>query len=84
MHCQTVFAVRTSPLHFSTAGINIARIPARDKYTKNIMVLFSWIFFPKQELSGPSLFQSKKSDKPGMDGEQVDKLLILTNYRNNS
>ena len=54
-------------------GINFLRIPARDAYAYALS--FMDALFTKQELSSSLIFCSKKSDKPALDRERVDKLL---------
>ena len=54
-------------------GINLQRIPARDAYAYALSLMDA--LFTKQELSSSLIFSSKKSDKPGLDRERVDKLL---------
>lgn len=54
-------------------GINILRLSARDVYAFGLQLLD--IFFTKEEQSRSLLFSSKKSSKPGLDRERVDRLL---------
>ena len=54
-------------------GINLLRIPARDAYAYALSLMDA--LFTKQELSSSLIFYSKKSDKPALDRERVDKLL---------
>ena len=55
-------------------GINILRLSARDAYAFGLQLLD--ILFTKEELSGSLLSKSKKSTKPGLDRERVDRLLL--------
>ena len=55
-------------------GINILRLSARDAYAFGQQLLD--ILFTKEELSGSLLFKSKKSTKPGLDRECVDRRLL--------
>ena len=59
--------------HTQVKGINILRLSARDAYAFRLQLLD--ILFTKEELSGSLPFKSKKSTKPGLDRERVDRLL---------
>lgn len=54
-------------------GINILRLSARDVYAYGLQLID--ILFTKEEQSHSLLFSSKKSSKPGLDKERVDRLL---------
>ena len=54
-------------------GVNILRLSARDAYAYGLQLLD--ILFTKEEQSRSLLFSSKKSPKPGLERERVDKLL---------
>ena len=54
-------------------GVNILRLSARDVYAFGLQLLD--ILFTKEEQSRSLLFSSKKSSKPGLDRERVDRLL---------
>ena len=54
-------------------GINLLRVPARDAYAYALSLMD--VLFTKEELSASLLFKSKKSEKPGLEHERVEKLL---------
>ena len=60
-------------------GINTLRIPSRDAYSYGLQLMD--IFFTKEELATSLLFKSKKSDKPALDKERVEKILRLIDKR---
>lgn len=64
---------------FVVNGINLLRIPARDAYAYALNLLDS--LFTKEELSSSLLFKSKKSEKPALDRERVEKLLSCIDKR---
>ena len=53
--------------------VSIHRINARDAYAFALQVLD--MMFTKDELSKSLLFRSKKSDKPGLDKDEVERFL---------
>ena len=61
-------------LSFSQTGsINLLRLPAPTPYAFALSALD--VLFTKEELSTSLLFESKKSDKPGLDHQKVEVLL---------
>lgn len=60
-------------------GINIMRLPSRDAYSFALQLMD--MLFSKEELSSALLFKSKKSAKPGLDKERVEKLLSYVEKR---
>ena len=54
-------------------GINLLRLQARDVYAYGLQLLDA--LFTKEELSGSLLFKSKKSSKPPLEHDRVEKLL---------
>ena len=60
-------------------GVNVMRIPSRDAYAFGLQLMD--ILFTKEELAGSLLFQSKKSEKPGLNRESVEKLLGFLDKR---
>ena len=60
-------------------GINVMRIPSRDAYSFGLQLMD--VLFTKEELASSLLFKSKKSEKPGLDGERVQRLLGLLDKR---
>ena len=53
--------------------VNILRLSARDVYVFGLQLID--ILFTKEEQSHSLLFSSKKSSKPGLERERVDKPL---------
>ena len=60
-------------------GLILMRIPSRDAYAFGLQLMD--ILFTKEELAGSLLFQSKKSEKPGLNRESVEKLLGFLDKR---
>ena len=60
-------------------GRNVNLIPARDAYAFGLLLMDS--LFTKEELSGSLLFKSKKSEKPGLDEEKVQRMISLMEKR---
>ena len=60
-------------------GVNVMRLPSRDAYSFALQLLD--ILFTKEEQGTSLLFKSKKSEKPGLDHERVEKLLALVEKR---
>lgn len=54
-------------------GVNLLRIPSRDAYAYALALMD--VLFTKEELAMSLLFKSKKSEKPGLDRERVEKVL---------
>ena len=63
----------------TVGGVNVMRLPSRDAYSFALQLLD--VFFTKEELATSLLFKSKKSDKPGLDTERVEKLLKFVERR---
>lgn len=63
----------------TVGGVNLMRLSSRDAYSFALQLLD--ILFTKEELASSLLFQSKKSDKPGLDQERVEKLLNFVERR---
>lgn len=53
-------------------GINVLRIPARDVYAYGLHLMDT--YFSREELGKSLLFESKKSEKPGLDETKVCKI----------
>ncbi len=60
-------------------GVNVLRIATRDSYSFTLQLLD--MMFSKEELASSLLFKSKKSPKPGLDKERVEKLLNYVEMR---
>lgn len=60
-------------------GINIMRLPSRDAYSFALLLMDQ--LFTKEEMGESLLFKSKKSDKPGLDEQRVQKLLSYVEKR---
>ena len=54
-------------------GVNLLRIPARDAYAYGLALMDK--LFTREEMATSLLFKSKKSKKPGLESERVEKLL---------
>ena len=59
-------------------GVNILRLSAKDVYAYGLQLID--ILFTKEEQSQSLLFASKRSSKPALERERVDKLLGEYNY----
>ena len=60
-------------------GINVLRLPARDKYAFGLQLLD--VLFTKEKLASSLLFKSKKSEKPGLDKARVQQLMTLVDKK---
>lgn len=63
----------------TVGGVNVMRLPSRDAYSFALQLLD--ILFTKEEQGTSLLFKSKKSEKPGLDRERVEKLLSFVERR---
>ena len=54
-------------------GVNVMRLPSRDAYSFALQLMD--ILFTREELASCLMFKSKKSDKPALDHEKVEKIL---------
>lgn len=60
-------------------GIDVLRIPAKDEYTYGLRLME--VLFSKKEMSESLLFESKKSERKGLDQERVSQLFGLIDKR---
>ena len=60
-------------------GIDVLRIPAKDEYAYGLRLME--VLFTKEEMSESLLFESKKSDRKGLDQERVSQLFSLVDKR---
>lgn len=56
-------------------GVNIHRIPAQNPYSYGLHLMDA--LFEKDELAASLMFESAKSDKPGLDKERVAKIFKM-------
>lgn len=60
-------------------GVNVMQIPSRDAYSFALTLMD--VLFTKEELGSSLLFQSKKSNKPGLESEKVAQILNCVQRR---
>lgn len=60
-------------------GVNVFRIPSRVAYSYGLQLMD--LFFTKGEMASSLLFQLKKSEKPPLDKERVNKMIRFIEKR---
>ena len=50
-------------------GVDVLRIPTKDEYAYGLRLME--VLFSKKEMAGSLLFESKKSDRKGLDQDKV-------------